>query len=567
MCIRDSVTSIFLANMLTTFQKPDTDFRKGANIVVGLFLTTAVVQFISSYTQTFLFTVIGDNLAHRIRLKILERIFTLHIGFFDDPKNSAGSLINALSQDPNLVKKITGEVIGAQFQGIFCIICGLSIAFYSSWQIALVTLAVSPLMVISGKMKSKQSAAFGMVNAEQLKNSSAPLVEAVTEARTVAALGFQDHLVKNYDKSLELISAESKKNGLLTGVFLAWSQFALALVIGIVHYVGAIIVTEHGLSFTSMFQCVFGIVFAGMGYGQATMFIGDVGAAQSALDRIFTLIDTPSAIDINEKRPYNKPIKGEIEFRNVSFKYPFRGQQILKNLNMKINAGTNVALVGRSGCGKSTIIQLLMRFYDPDSGEIFIDGVPLKDFDLKHLRTQIGVVFQEPTLFNNTIEYNIKYTIANASMDKVKDAALKAGALTFIETNNFESVGNTNDDGSSDSGFQKTVGPKGLQISGGQKQRIALARCILREPSLFMFDEATSAMDNQTEKSVQETMKPVLAGKTVINVAHRITSIQNSDEIIVLRNGEIVERGPYNLLSSNPQGVFYRLERGLTDDQ
>ena len=213
---------------------------------------------------------------------------------------------------------------------------------------------------------------------------------------------------------------------------------------------------------------------------------------------------------------------------------------------MKINASTKVAFVGPSGCGKSTILALLQRFSDPDQGEILVDGVNIKDYDLKYLRECFGGVSQEPVLFNGTIEYNIKYAKDNATDQEMRTAAERANAISFIENNEFDVIG---DDKEALAKFgtvlHRKVGPKGSQLSGGQKQRIAIARAILKNPSILILDEATSALDAQNEKTVQEALDKIMTGKTSVIVAHRISTIKDSDEIIVFNDGMIVERGTY----------------------
>ena len=305
-------------------------------------------------------------------------------------------------------------------------------------------------------------------------------------------------------------------------------------------------------------------MFASMGAGQVTQFAPDVGGTINAAVNLFKLFDTKPKIDIDDPtQTVTTPITGNIEFRNVWFKYPTRPKQILKGISFKINTSEKVALVGPSGCGKSTILSLLLRFYDIDKGEILIDGIPIKQYDLQHLRKSFGVVSQEPTLFNGTIEYNIKYTDPNASDEAMRKAAEQANALKFIESNEFDDIVAGKDGAANHgTGFQRLVGPKGSQISGGQKQRIAIARAILNKPNALLLDEATSALDSQNEKVVQESLDQIMAGKTSVVVAHRISTIKDANRIIVFNEGKIEEEGDYETLTKK-QGMFYKLERGL----
>jgi len=232
---------------------------------------------------------------------------------------------------------------------------------------------------------------------------------------------------------------------------------------------------------------------------------------------------------------------------------------VTKNLSFKINHSEKVAFVGPSGCGKSTCIQLLQRFYDPFEGEILIDGIDIKMYNLRHLRSSLGIVSQEPVLFNGTIEYNLRYTKPDATMDEIRAAAAEANALSFIEGN--EAVDNKGADSKLGYGFQRQVGTKGSQMSGGQKQRLAIARAILKRPTILLLDEATSALDTQNEEIVQQSLNKIMQGHTSINVAHRLSTIRDSNQIMVFQDGKIVERGTFDELM-NVEGVFYQMERG-----
>jgi len=244
----------------------------------------------------------------------------------------------------------------------------------------------------------------------------------------------------------------------------------------------------------------------------------------------------------------------------VSFKYPTRETQVFKDLSLRIPVQNNVAVVGPSGCGKSTVIQLLMRYYDVDGGEVLLDGINIKDYDLQFLRGVFGMVSQEPVLFNGTIKYNIAYGKENATDEEIRQAAKHANALSFIENNEFDAIEADTD--KFGKGFDRMVGPKGSQISGGQKQRIAIARAILKNPQILLLDEATSALDSNNEKIVQESLNQIMKGKTCLTIAHRISTIVESNDILVFLDGKIVERGTYETLMSR-EGIFYKLSKGI----
>lgn len=486
------------------------------------------------------------------------------MGWFDLPENSPGALAAKLSKDASLVNTLTSSVLGIFTQALSSFITGMIIAFIASWQLTLVSLALSPLMIMAGKMQAQFNQGFSADTDGPYQESVAFVAEAVNNMRTVASFGNEEKLLENYSKKLEIPLKGAVKRGNLSGIAFGLSQFCNFGIYAAVFYIGAIFMRDIELGFQEMLQSIFGIMFAAFGTGNAFQFAPDLGAAKNAAISVFQILDEKPAIDINDpSQNVRTVIQGNIEFKNVSFKYPSREKLIFKNLSFKVEASKKVALVGPSGCGKSTILALLQRFYDADSGEILIDGVDIKKYDLRHLRQCYGVVSQEPVLFNGTIEYNVKYAKDTATDAEMKEAARQANALGFIEKNEFDTVApaaeaNTN----FGSGFDRKVGPKGSQLSGGQKQRIAIARAILKNPSVLILDEATSALDAQNEKEVQQSLDQIMQGKTSVIVAHRISTIKDSDEILVFNDGEIVERGNYQQLNQM-QGMFYKLERGM----
>jgi ATP-binding cassette subfamily B (MDR/TAP) protein 1 len=359
------------------------------------------------------------------------------------------------------------------------------------------------------------------------------------------------------------VEASLTKKGHLAGFLFGLSQFVLFAQNAVIFYVAALFTQSDGLTFRDMFLAMFAIMMSAMATGRASHFLPDVGAGKNACRRIFAVLDEKSSIDPESCGSFHKPLTGEITFQNVSFKYPTRSQKVLNNISFTVKPGQKIALVGPSGCGKSTIIQMLQRFYDPDEGRVLIDGVDMREYDIHGLRKQIGIVSQEPVLFNGTIEYNIKYTNENATDDEMRNAARQANALDFIEKNEFQELEKDKKEDFG-TGFRRKVGPKGSQISGGQKQRIAIARAIMKNPKIYLFDEATSALDNVSEKIVQDSLNALMVNHTSITIAHRLSTIKDVDEILVLHDGQIIERGTYAQLIQS-QGVFYKMEKGILD--
>jgi len=399
---------------------------------------------------------------------------------------------------------------------------------------------------------------------EAIKQSGQIVSEVVNNIRTVACLGQEDAFRKKYESILLTAEKRMIRLGVMQGVFMGTNQLIVFVYFGLTFYVGALVTTDSGLDPRHVFIGLFSIIYAIFNVSGSLRYFPDVTKANDSANLLFKHIDMKSEIDIDDtKDKPTDPITGEIEFRNVTFKYPTRDNDVFKGLSFQVPAGNKVALVGSSGCGKSTIVQLLMRFYDVKQGQILIDGKDIKEFNLRHLRKSFGFVSQEPVLFNGTIEYNIKYSRSDATHEEVKEAANQANALQFIQNNEFDVMNQANiKDEVVGSGFQRLVGPKGTQLSGGQKQRIAIARAILNKPRMLLLDEATSALDSQNEAIVQDSLDKVAQGVTTLTVAHRFSTIKNSDNILVFKEGEIVERGTYNDLNEM-KGYFYQLERGL----
>jgi len=554
-----------LANILFVLGNPSRpDFGSKTGLYSGLFLLLAFVAFLSLSVQMSLFNLVAERLSRKVRADVFRKYVRMPIGWFDEPLNAPGALGSKLSTDATLLNTLTSSVFGVYMQAASGFISGVVIAFIGDWRVALVGLACCPLQILSGKIRAKFNQQMTASSDDAYQESIAFASEAVNNMRTVASFGKEYKLLENYSLKLAGPLRASIINAHKSGLAFAAGQFINFGINGLVFYVSALFMRSYGLGFKDMFMAVMGIMMACMATGNALQFAPDVGSAKNSAMNIFRILDVKPAIDIDDpNQNVRDPIKGDIEFRNVWFKYPSREKQIFKGLNLKINSSTKVAFVGPSGCGKSTILALLQRFYDVDQGEILIDGVNIKNYDLKHLRETYGVVSQEPVLFNGTIEYNIKYAKENASDEEMRTAAERANAIGFIESNEFDVIGDEKEAAAKyGTGFHRKVGPKGSQLSGGQKQRIAIARAILKNPSILILDEATSALDAQNEKTVQEALDKIMAGKTSVIVAHRISTIKDSDEILVFNDGEIVERGNYQQLN-DMKGIFYKLERGM----
>ncbi|KAG2465266.1 MDR1 protein, partial [Polypterus senegalus] len=423
------------------------------------------------------------------------------ISFFDDHKNSVGVLITRLATDASLVKGAGGSRLGLAIQSICSLLIAVIVAFVFSWQLTLLILACIPFLVGANFIRMKSVAGHASKDQSALEASGKISTETVENIRTVVSLTREEIFFKMYCKSLR-------------GPYRVFSV----------------------------------IVFAAMQVGQSSSFAPDLGKAKVSAQRIFALLEKKPKIDIysTEGRKLDH-FDGNIEFQDVHFAYPTRKKvQVLQGLNVKVSKGQTLALVGSSGCGKSTSVQLLERFYDPINGHVLVDGNDITSLNLAWLRSQIGIVSQEPILFDTSIAENIRYgdNSRSVTQEEIEEAAKKANIHSFIEDLPQK--------------YSTKVGDKGAQLSGGQKQRIAIARALLRNPKVLLLDEATSALDTESEKIVQEALDEARQGRTCIIIAHRLSTIQNADIIAVISNGEVVEQGTHSELIAKG-GAYYAL--------
>ncbi|KAL4480238.1 hypothetical protein ABPG74_020754 [Tetrahymena malaccensis] len=565
------------------FDPTKSDFRDRADMLAIYFVILAVICQVGYLLQNVLFTRVGESLTLRIRKDVYTKILKMPCAWFDQPDNNPGNLSTKLQQDGQYINQITSTILPTYISNFSCFAVGIGLGFAYSWQITLIGVAAAPLMIICAQFQAQFIQGYSESSDGAYKQAGQIVMESVTNIRTVASFCNENMLHDFLSEKLKAPLQLVKSKGQISGVFMGLSFAIIFWIYGIVLYCGSIFTQDYDVSARDMFVSVFSVLFAAFGIGNNNQFMPDFAMAANSANNLFNILNQEDEIQICQKQAQQliispaaiqnlKPIEGNIEFRNVSFKYPSREQYVIKNLSLKIKAGQKVAFVGPSGSGKSSLIQLLLRFYTNYEGEIFLDGKNLKEYyDLSSYRQNFGVVSQEPILFNATIEENIQYNSENVTQENIKQAASKANALNFIQQNQFEEAvqdeiqENKDIQESKDykkqklgSGFQRKVGPKGSQLSGGQKQRIAIARAIIKNPNILLLDEATSALDPQNEIIVQEALDKLMKGKTSISIAHRLSTIKDSDQIFVIESGNLVEQGTYEELI-NKKEYFYRL--------
>uniref|UniRef100_A0A9J7YHQ6 ABC-type xenobiotic transporter n=1 Tax=Cyprinus carpio carpio TaxID=630221 RepID=A0A9J7YHQ6_CYPCA len=519
----------------------DPEVKRQKTMIFSLFfLLTGAVAFITYFFQGFMFGKSGELLTMRLRSQAFNAMMRQEIAWFDDDNNAVGVLTTKLATDASLVKGVTGSRLGLATNTICSLGIAVIVAFIHSWQLTLLILACVPFLTGARFIQMRAMAGHTSKDQSALEMSG-------KNFRTVVSLTREDVFFHKFIESLSKPYNLSKAP--IYGITFALAQAIPYLVNAAIFHFGAWALLFNVFMCWFVLHRVFSvIVFATKNIGQSSSFAPDFAKAKAAAGRILLLLEKKPAIDIyDESGQQPTTFSGNVEFRDVQFSYPARQNvKVLQGLNVSVSQGQTLALVGSSGCGKSTTIQLLERFYDPAAGQVFVDGNDSRYLNLAWLRTQMGLVSQEPILFDCTIAENIQYGDNSrvVTQEEIEDAAKKANIHNFI-------IGLSEK-------YNTRVGDKGTQLSGGQKQRIAIARALVRKPKILLLDEATSALDTESEKIVQKALDDARLGRTCIVIAHRLSTIYNADIIVVVQNGKVTEQGTHAQLMAK-QGVYFKL--------
>ncbi len=511
-----------------------------------LCLTILFVFFIKNiflYLKNILLYMVQLNIVKDIRDKLYIHIQGLSLGYFH--KEKTGSITSTIIND---VEQLQGS-LSVAFQKLFVepinILIFATLLFIISWKLALIAIIIIPLAGIAIIAIGKSIRRKSRRTQKKISHIMQILSETLSSIRIVKAFVNEKEEIKKFSKEtanylnlhlkrarLDLIAAPITESfGVVIGVILLW-------------YGGTEVILQKGLIPEDFIRFIL-ILFSILGpIKQMSNVNIKIQAGAASAERIFTLLDTkPQIVEI--KNPINLgKFKRSLEFNDVHFEYQEGSELVLDSVSFKIDKGEVVALVGPSGSGKSTIADLIPRFYDTTSGDIAIDGNNIKDISLSSLRSNMGIVTQEVILFNDTIRNNISYAQSEKSDDLVREAARAANALEFIEN--------------TPNGFETIVGERGVKLSGGQKQRIAIARALLKNPSILILDEATSALDTESEKKVQTAIESLMKDRTALVIAHRLSTVQKADKIIVIENGKVAETGSHESLFEK-NGIYKRL--------
>jgi len=497
----------------------------------------------SEMLKTPTFTYIQECLTARLRVQAFSSALQQEIGFFDDPKSGSAGMAATLERQASRVSQMTGSNLGNAASAVCAMFVGVALGLLGSWQLSLLIMGLVP--VLAGVMVLVTAFSHSAADGQGLDDAGAVAAEAVANIRTVRALRSEAQPLGLYSKAVQRVASRESMTAFQRGLAYAFSSSSIYLIYIVSFWYGARLVDRRVAEPAGVYQSLLGIVFGCVGASMAASFAPDAARGRLAAHDIFRLVDRESQIDAVQPRGNVKELgDGSIEFQKVLFCFPHRpGQLVLQGLSFRVEAGQSVALVGPSGGGKSTVIQLLQRFYDPKEGSVKVGGADLRSLDVAWWRRQLGFVGQEPVLFDVSLEENVRYGCPEATSEQLHAAAVEAN-LDFVLDGRLK--------------WEDSLGLRGERLSGGQKQRCAIARAILRRPAVLLLDEATSALDSASEQVVQQALDAARQGRTTFTIAHRLSTIKDSDLILVVASGRISESGTHDELLT-AQGVYAQL--------
>ena len=508
----------------------------------GGMICLAVIGAILIYWNGILSVIISSSIYKNITDDLYVKIQSLDMEYFSRTK--IGELMIKVLNDPSNVNYLIIEsfnMVSEVFRAVVCLI----IAFYKDWKLTLGVLVIAPILMVTVKRYSKKLKKSGRARQEATGTLNSKLQETLSGIRVIKAFAMEKEEIKDFKKKSMELKRVALKSARYTSKSSAISEAINYIMVAMLLMFGGFRVLRGNHFTTGDFITIVGAISsmytpvkrAISRYNEISMNIPSIGRIFEILDVVPEIADAPDCVKFEEFR-------SDITFENVDFRYKDNDEKILKNINMVAKKGETVALVGNSGGGKSTLVNLIPRFFDVDAGMITIDGINVKDYKIKSLRKKIGIVPQETFLFGGTVLENIKYGNQKASVEEVIEAAKKANAHEFIEK--------------LEQGYETEIGERGVKLSGGQKQRISIARAILENPQILILDEATSALDNESEQLVQDALEKLMKGKTTFVIAHRLSTIINSDKIVVIQQGEIKEVGSHEELLDK-DGIYKSL--------
>ena len=543
--------SLALASIIAAFFMPAPALRHQVAKWCLIFLGIAVGSLIAMVVQVWSLGVVGAGMARTARQRCFANIVRQDAAWFDCDDNSSGRLATRLEEDTVHIRGAVTDQLAVAAQNLVVMAGGLAIAFAYSWQLTLVILGALPILVVGTIVQMRILHGTGGPDHSKLyATANQMLSDALSNIRTVSAYSLSTDMVGLYTRAQDGPASELRHRAAVNGCAFGFGQGMFILLYAVSFEFGGWLVDRGKVLPGDLFKTFFAVMFLGMGGAQASIAFPSLAKAGGAVRSVFAILDRASAIDPNSEDGTAPDVcDGALTLQEVVFCYPQRPQvPVLNSLQLVIPAGRSMALAGASGSGKSTVIQMLLRFYDPEGGAVLLDGVDIKTLNLRWLRAKMGLVSQEPALFSTSILDNIAYGKEGATQQEIEAAAANANALEFIQRLPL--------------GFSTPCGERGVQLSGGQKQRIAIARAVLRNPRILLLDEATSALDSESERVVQAALDKLISagGRTSVIIAHRLSTIRDCDCITVLGKGAVLEAGTHDqLLAAN--GKYARLHR------
>ena len=521
----------------------DEGFAEGDPVLLdrAVIVLVAVVVLLAgaSYARFYLISWVGERVVADLRVAVFNHVIGLNLAFFET--RSPGEILSRISTDTTLVQTVVGSSVSVALRNLLLFVGGMILLIITSPKLTGLVLLVIPFVIVPIIILGRKVRTLSRYSQDRVADIGSHVEEILTGIRVVQAFGHEilDKIkfAKRVENAFDTAVERVRKRALLTAVVIAFIFGAVAVVL----WIGGRDVLAGRISGGELSAFVFYAIVVAGSTGALSEVVGELQRAAGAMDRLNELLLVSSNIKIpSEPKELPEKVSGAIKFNGINFYYPSRpGQLALDDFTLEIKPGETVALVGPSGAGKSTVFQLLLRFYDPSSGDIKLDDVSLDQTDPRTVREQIGLVPQDGIIFSENVLENIRYGRPEASKVEIRSAAESANAIDFIEE--------------LPDGFETNLGEKGVQLSGGQRQRLAIARAILRDPAVLLLDEATSALDAESERFVQRALDSIMVGRTTLIIAHRLATVLSADRIIVMEKGRVIASGGHDqLLKSCP---------------
>lgn len=516
-----------------------------ANTIALALIGILMAQSVFSFFRLSLFINFTENTLANLRLSLYANLVKLPMSFFSQKR--VGELNSRISSDISQIQDTLTTTIAEFLRQFILIIGGVIFLAIISPKLTLMMLSIVPVVAVAAVIFGRFIRKYSKKTQDAIAESQVIVEETLQGISNVKAFANEWYEIARYTSKINEIVKIAIKGGQYRGYFASFIIFCLfGSIVAVVWYGVTLVISGDIKEVGELISFILYSIFVGASFGGIAELYAQIQKAIGATERVFELLaETPENIDTNAHQ-ITERIKGDVTFKNVAFSYPSRKEiQVLKDVNFSAGFGQKVAIVGPSGVGKSTIASLLLRFYDIEGGEILIDGKSISDYALEDLRGNMSIVPQDVILFGGTIRENIAYGKPDATEEEIRHAAQQANALHFIE--GFPEK------------FETVVGERGIKLSGGQRQRIAIARALLKNPSILILDEATSSLDSESEKLVQQALEVLMEGRTSIIIAHRLSTIRNADQILVLDKGEITEQGTHKELLAIENGLYKNL--------